>query len=221
MSAGVARRPQRRPAIPDRSTARRRACWAESARAPERRQNRVRCRRATSHRQSPDRSSARGVSPPAGGRRRPRSAPAPVRSCRGRYVRPWRGSWLQVGQRRKLGDELRLVLETAQVEKDAARLDAPDDRDRQPPQGAGQCLDRGAGPADRSQRQGGARQQRHRQCAAADLAFCLDQADLGDAVEGVLDRGQQAFPERSRSRSSGRASRRSAGRRSASRSGSA
>ena len=47
----------------------------------------------------------------------------------------------QAGERGELGEEGRLVLEAAQVEQNAARFDAPDDRDRQCPQRAGECLD--------------------------------------------------------------------------------
>jgi len=88
-------------------------------------------------------------------------------------------------------EECRLVLKTAQIEKDTARLDAPDDRDRQRPQGAGQYLDLGAGALrERSQGQRGARQQCHRQRTAADLAACLDQGGLGDVAQRVLDGGK-------------------------------
>src|ERR1700730_7147026 len=80
-------------------------------------------------------------------------------SCQGRLWTPaFAGVTVSPGKRGKLLEECRLVLETAQIEKDTARLDAPDDRDRQRPQGAGQYLDRGAGALrERSEGQRGAR----------------------------------------------------------------
>src|SRR3984893_1180517 len=80
-------------------------------------------------------------------------------SCQGRALDPaFAGVTVSPGKRGKLLEECRLVLEAAQIEKDTARLDAPDDRDRQRPQGAGQYLDRGAGALrERSQGQRGAR----------------------------------------------------------------
>ena len=86
---------------------------------------------------------------------------------------------------------------------------------------ARQRLDRARRTApQRPQRQAGARQQRHRQGAAADLALGLDQRDLGDTVEARSTAGSSRCAKR-RDLGVGRASSRSAGSRSASRSGSA
>src|SRR6516225_12426817 len=95
----------------------------------------------------------------------------------------------------QLAEEGWLVLKTAQIEQNATRFDAPDDRNRQCPQPAGERLDGSARWADGAQGESGARQQRHRQRAAADLAECVDEADLGDTLERFFDDGQQALSE--------------------------
>src|SRR5580693_5897252 len=114
---------------------------------------------------------------------------------------PWTPAFAGVtvmrGKGVELRDERRFVFETAQVQNDAARLDAADNRDRHRPQVARQALDRAAGTScQRPQGQRRAWQQRNRERTAADLAFCFDQSDLCNAAESALDGGEQPLAER-------------------------
>ena len=150
------------------------------------------------------------ASPRAGGRHRPRSARAPARSCRGRYARRWRGSCrLEPGE---LRDERGLVFEAAQVEHDAAGLDAADHRDRQVAQPSApaarppcptRCTGRSARPALGSSDTG-----------SAPLPIWLLVSTMSTAAipaSAACDRRQQTLAPAPRSRAAGRASSRSAG----------